>query len=89
MLSFAQRVGERLRTDTATTTKDAAGVYGDQLLPVLAARNATVDDLWAETQEPHIHHSRGPAISHHGGYAAGRFAADQADLGEELAMGIT
>ena len=80
MLSFAQRVGERLRADTEATTTDAASDYGDRLLPVLSSRNIAVDELWAKTQEPHLHRSEGAQARHVGGYAAGRFAADQANL---------
>lgn len=75
LLSFAARIGERL--DTASGEVVAA--TGDaRALPVLAARHAAVDEA-VERAYPMLR-SSSVTVSNRWGWAAGRAAADQADL---------
>jgi len=76
LLSFAQRIGERLRrvTDDAVTSSPSSAA----LVPVLRRRServdAVVDELFGRLT------SRGGAISNREGWYAGRAAADHAAL---------
>ncbi|GAA3887925.1 DUF2786 domain-containing protein [Saccharothrix violaceirubra] len=70
LLSYAHRVGERLRAATATDD--------DRLLPVLAARKTAVDTLYRTLFTRTV--SRSTPIRSEAGWSAGRSAADRADL---------
>ena len=82
MLSFAVRIGERLREVTDAATEDAVSQHGEgDLLPVLAGRRAAVDESFA-AMFPHLVPTSN-RISNLSGWAAGRAAADLAQLGRE------
>ncbi|XVQ14382.1 DUF2786 domain-containing protein [Spirillospora sp. CA-255316] len=74
--AYASRIGERLREATG---RAAAETGGDDLLPVLAARDRAVDDVVA-TLFPNLTKGRARSVSNHEGWAAGRAAADLASL---------
>lgn len=78
---FSGRIGQRLGEAANEATKtSAAGSGHDQLLPVLASREAKVDNALAEAF-PHLASLRSRARIDGFGYTAGIRAADQADLG--------
>jgi hypothetical protein len=81
LISFASRIGERLREVTTAATEQAEAVHGEALLPVLAGRRTEVDDAFA-TVFPDLTR-KGVRISNYDGWVAGRIAADQAHLGPE------
>lgn len=75
LLSYATRIGERLREAAGT---EAAAAADPRLLPVLAGRQQAVDDLFEEmfpTTAPRTYTVSNPA-----GWGAGRAAADAARL---------
>ncbi|GAA2412921.1 DUF2786 domain-containing protein [Actinomadura vinacea] len=74
--AYASRIGERLREAAG---RAAADTGGDDLLPVLAARDRAVDDVVA-TLFPNLTKGRARSVSNHEGWAAGRAAADLASL---------
>jgi hypothetical protein len=74
--AYASRIGERLREAAG---RAAAETGGDDLLPVLAARDRAVDDVVA-TLFPNLTKGRARSVSNHEGWAAGRAAADLATL---------
>ncbi|HEX3426071.1 MAG TPA: DUF2786 domain-containing protein, partial [Acidimicrobiales bacterium] len=53
MVSFAGRIWERLVAATQSATEAAGEVHGEALLPVLAGRNAMVDEVVSEVF-PHL-----------------------------------
>lgn len=75
LLSYAERIGERL---TATSTTVATEVDRGTLLPVLAARSQATDDLTNRLFPATI--PRIMSASDGAGWSAGRIAADQAQL---------
>lgn len=79
--SFAVRIGERLRQETQQAESDAAESAGRDLLPVLAQRDQAVDD---EVRRifPQLTNTRRTSwwTADREGWAAGRTAADLADL---------
>lgn len=75
LVAYAHRIGERLDTASAHAVEIVAD---DRLLPVLAARRTAVDDAVGEAF-PELT-TRNFGISNHRGWAAGRAAADRADL---------
>lgn len=75
LLSYAERIGERL---TATSTTVATEVDRGTLLPVLAARSQATDDLTNRLFPATIPRMMSP--SNGAGWAAGRIAADLAQL---------
>jgi hypothetical protein len=75
LVGFAQRIGERL---AAATTATVAASGDDRLLPVLQSRDARVRDHTAELF-PRVE-QRSTSISNGSGWAAGKAAADVADL---------
>lgn len=84
MFGFAGRVGERLAELTALATAhapEAGGTGSGSVAVVLADRSHRVDD-WLARAYPRVR-SLAPAagFTGHGGLAAGRDSADQADLG--------
>ena len=76
LVSFAHRIGERLRDTVETTVSEAGG--GDALLPVLAARDAEVDKAIDEAF-PVTKKFRASASDAEGWYAGLAFG-DRADL---------
>lgn len=80
LLSYAQRIRERLTETTQQQTYDAAAEPGmGNLLPVLASRTEAVEQATA-TMFPHLTtHPAGSAWDREG-WASGRAAADRASL---------
>ena len=78
LVSFAQRIGERLR-ETADATVSEAG-DSDALLPVLAARDAEVDKAIDGVFPAKTVKSFRPSASDAEGWYAGRAFGDRADL---------
>ncbi len=81
LLSYATRIGERLREADATAREEAvrsAGGAGDALLPVLAARGEAVERTTAALF-PRITTKRF-SVGNSAGWLAGREAADAASL---------
>lgn len=84
LLSYANRIGERLR-QASTRTEDALRRSdADRLRPVLADRERQVDALLAELF-PHVV-TRRVSVSNAAGWAAGRTAADLACLDTRPAL---
>ncbi len=82
LVAFATRIRERL---TMASDAGSAGVaVPDRLLPVLAARERVVDELFDE-MFPHTH-ARSFSVSNAEGYYAGRAAADLAVLDTRRAV---
>ena len=81
-LSFAQRIGERLREAASTAERVAAAELGDSVLPVLAGRQREVDAAVAR-MFPRLGRARSVSVTNPEGWAAGRRAADAASLGPE------
>jgi hypothetical protein len=79
LTAYASRIGERLNAATDEVGREAAGSAGSaQLLPVLAARDDAVRDVF-EKQFPQLtHHTT--AVNNRQGWASGRAAADRASL---------
>ena len=78
MLSFAQRIQERLEEARRRATDEASEHYGGSLVPVQAARRAAVQqraDEWFPDTTP----MRSRSVDA-GGWYAGRSAADLARL---------
>ncbi|WP_242902470.1 DUF2786 domain-containing protein [Actinomadura terrae] len=78
--AYAARIGERLReaADEATS-RAAASTDGEDLLPVLAARDQAVE-LAVGRMFPNLARSRAGSVSNYEGWVAGRAAADLASL---------
>jgi hypothetical protein len=78
LLSYANRIGHRLREATAAATAAAVKSSSDALLPVLASRERDAEDalhqMFPSTRQTNFTASDGA------GWAAGRAAADLADL---------
>jgi hypothetical protein len=89
LTAYAQRIGERLSTATRQATeqasRDVAGAPGAQrLLPVLATREATVEQLADELFPDLV--GRQVAVTNREGWASGRAAADRAHLNTREAL---
>jgi Protein of unknown function (DUF2786) len=84
LISFAHRIGERLQEAASASTKEAEVEFGGSLLPVLAKREADVEEAVAAAF-PRMRQVRS-RVSNAAGWDAGRVAADQASLqsGAEL-----
>ena len=84
LISFANRIGERLQAATTATTHEAEKTFGGSLLPVLVKREADVDE--AVSAAFPLMRARRSRVSNAAGWHAGRLAADQASLkaGPEL-----
>jgi hypothetical protein len=87
LVSFASRIGERLRETTATVVSEASAAHGGALLPVLASRSEAVNDACAAAFPRTTVSST--AARDQAGWVAGRVAADMASLavGEALPNG--
>jgi hypothetical protein len=79
LVAYAARIGQRLQAVADATVREATREHGAGLLPVLASREQSVDELRADTF-PHLRTMRVTA-SDPAGYAAGHAAADRARLG--------
>lgn len=79
LLSFAHRIGERLLEATESAVDEAREEHGERLLPVLVAHDEAVeaarDEAFPNLRRPKVS-TIDPA-----GWAAGRVAADMAQLG--------
>lgn len=78
VLSYAQRIGERLRAAQQHARDDAQHEYGTSLVPVLAARTDAVDQI-TERIFPRLREMRVRTVDAQG-WRAGRIAADVARL---------
>lgn len=76
LIAYAARIGERLEEAAASEL-----VADERLLPVLADRSRVVEDTFAELFE-HVVYKR-VSVSNGAGWAAGRAAADRADIAIE------
>ncbi len=78
--SYASRIGQRLQEVNDAVVAESTAEHGRSILPVLASRGAvidgTVDDLFGSLT---THRLRGGTDA--AGWASGRFAADNAQLG--------
>jgi hypothetical protein len=79
LYSFAQRIEERLTEARDHARVEATATYGAALAPVLADRQAAVDEAVEELFPSR--RSRGGRAVDPAGWSAGRQAADAADLG--------
>jgi hypothetical protein len=78
LLSYATRIGERLREAEASARDEAVATAGEALLPVLAARGEVVERTTTELF-PRITTKRF-TVGNAAGWQAGREAADAASL---------
>jgi Protein of unknown function (DUF2786) len=78
LMSFANRIGHRLRETVDATVSAAAAETGVALVPMFAARGAAAEALAAESF-PHSRPLRA-TVSDAEGWHAGSVFADQADL---------
>lgn len=87
LIAFAQRVSERLEATRQHIAHEAEQTYGSALVPVLADRQAAVDEAFEEAF-PNIIAKRGRGLNA-AGWHAGRAAAERADIGigEAIASG--
>jgi hypothetical protein len=79
LLAYAHRVGERLSEINAQVTRQAEVDIGTSLVPVLAARTASVEDAVRE-QFSEVSQSRPRGGRDAAGWASGTLAADRAKL---------
>lgn len=79
LLSFAHRIGERLLEATESAVDDAREEHGESLLPVLVAQDKAVQQARDEAF-PNLRRHKVTTIDP-AGWAAGRVAADMAQLG--------
>jgi hypothetical protein len=79
LYSYAQRIEERLTEARDQARAEAAETYGAALAPVLADRQAAVDEAMEELF-PSVRRRSGRMVDP-AGWSAGRQAADAADLG--------
>ncbi|WP_222269411.1 DUF2786 domain-containing protein [Modestobacter marinus] len=77
--SFAQRIEERLTDARDQAHAEATAAYGSALVPLFADRAAAVDRVVDELF-PRLRQRSGPVVDP-AGWAAGRRAADDAELG--------
>jgi hypothetical protein len=85
LLSFAHRIGQRLRETTAATVREAATEHGTDLLPVLASRDELVEQAMVQAF-PALGRRR-LTVTNADGWDAGRRAADAANLRPAPAVG--
>jgi hypothetical protein len=84
LVAYAIRIGERLQEAAGAAADDARAEHGDNVLPVLAARDAAAEEACALTF-PRLRTQR-IATSNAEGWVAGRAAADRARLGPDTAL---
>jgi hypothetical protein len=85
--SFAARIGERLRHETQEAETAAAASAGRDLLPVLARRDQAVEDEVRRIFPDMTNSRRASWAADREGWAAGRTAADLADLARAGTIG--
>jgi hypothetical protein len=78
LLAFADRIGERLAESARAATEAALVEHGERLLPVLARQQDAAEEALRKLF-PHLRR-RTVRVSDLSGWAAGRAAADLADL---------
>jgi hypothetical protein len=82
LTAYASRIGQRLAETTGTqTTRAATELAGQNLLPVLAARDEAVDDAVAAMFPEMTNHVVG-SVTNRDGWFSGLSAADRAALHE-------
>lgn len=79
LLAYSSRIGERLRLAGQEANANAASEYGTALVPILEARREAVATV-TQRLFPHSAPMRGRMVDARG-WAAGKVAADRADLG--------
>jgi len=84
LVAYAVRIGERLQEAAASAADDARVEHGDNVLPVLAARDAAAEEACALTF-PRLRTQR-ISTSNPEGWVAGRAAADRARIGPDTAL---
>jgi hypothetical protein len=84
LVSFADRIGERLEDARSTVQQEAEVQYGSELAPVLASKAAAVDAAFKEAF-PNTATMKSKRYDSHG-WSAGRAAADRADIGAGAAI---
>jgi Protein of unknown function (DUF2786) len=84
IVSFADRISERLESASRHVTEEAEHEYGDAMLPVLAQREAAVEQAYSEAF-PHAVAMKAKRYNAYG-WHAGREAADRADIGAGAAI---
>ncbi|HEV7760340.1 MAG TPA: hypothetical protein VGO78_15165, partial [Acidimicrobiales bacterium] len=84
LVAYAVRIGERLNEATGVAVDDARARHGDNVLPVLAARDAAAEEARSLTF-PKLRTQR-ISTSNPEGWVAGRAAADRARLGPDTAL---
>ncbi len=82
LLSFAARIGERLREAATHTRQTAEAQLSVSLLPALAQRKDEVDQA-VKDMFPRLARHRGRSATNPEGWSAGRNAANAARLGSE------
>ena len=78
LVSYAQRIGERLSAAAQSTTSEAERTFGDALVPVLARRQVDVDAAVREAYPAVV--KKRTRVSSAAGWEAGRQAANEASL---------
>ncbi|HET6294043.1 MAG TPA: DUF2786 domain-containing protein [Kribbella sp.] len=78
LMAYAQRIGERLQATTEATQAAVPEADAGRLLPVLSKREEQVDALFVKLFPATV--TRRTRVSNGAGWAAGRTAADQAQL---------
>ena len=84
IVSFADRISERLESASRHVTEAAEHEYGDAMLPVLAQREAAVEQAYADAF-PNAVVMKAKRYNAYG-WHAGREAANRADLGAGAAI---
>ena len=79
LISYAHRIGQRLRESAEVSVHDAEATHGASLLPVLASRDLAVKTATAAAFPKLV--TRSQRVSNEAGWQAGKIAADQASLG--------
>jgi hypothetical protein len=79
LVSYAQRIGERLEAAKVRTESKAAAAYGSNLLPILADRAAAVEEAY-DRAFPDARPMKSRSFDA-GGWHAGRNAAERAHIG--------
>jgi Protein of unknown function (DUF2786) len=84
LIAFADRIGERLEATKQHASAEAEQQYGSALLPILASRQAAVEEAYTQAF-PNAKPMRSRRLNAHG-WHAGRAAADRANIGHGQAI---
>jgi Protein of unknown function (DUF2786) len=87
LIAFADRIGERLEATQQHAAAEAEQQYGSSLLPILASRQAAVEEAYTNAF-PNATVQRSRRLNAHG-WHAGRAAADRANIGRGQAIAST